>query len=129
MAKFVKSQGKRLPGGSAGEALAVGDLVFLAADGQWELADADAAGEKIAQGVVTRAASAADAVVEVCDSAVIGGCSTLTAGAPIYLSDTPGAPTETPPASAFDAIQAVGYNLSTTVQAISIAPQAYIRPS
>lgn len=129
MGKFVKSQGKRLPGGTAGEALAVGDVVFLASDGQWELADADAAGEKVAQGVVTRAAAAADAVVEVCESAVIGGCADLTVGAPIYLSDTPGAPTETAPASAFDAIQAIGYNLSATVQVINIAPQAYLRPS
>lgn len=129
MAAYVKSQGKRLPGGIAGEALAIGEIVFMASDGQWELADADAAGEKAAQGVVTMAAGAAAADVEVCDSAVIGGLSGLTVGAPIYLSDSPGVPTETAPASAFDAIHAIGYNLSASVQCIKIAPQAYLRPS
>lgn len=129
MSAHVKSMGKRLAGGTAGEALAVGDIVFLASDGQWELADCNAAGEKIAQGVVTMAAAAADAAVEVCDSAVIGGLTGLTVGAPIYLSATPGAPTESVSTTAFEAIQCIGHNVSATVQSIRIAPQAYIRPS
>jgi hypothetical protein len=129
MAAYVQSMGKRLPGGVAGEALAIGEIVFMASDGQWELADANAAGEKCAQGVVTMKAAGALSDVEVCDSAVIGGLSGLTVGADIYLAETPGVPTETRPADAYDAIQAIGYNLSATVQVINIAPQAYLRPS
>lgn len=128
MAYYAMQKGRRLPGGTAGVTLAVGDLVYLDSSGQWQKADADVKGKYPAQGVVTEAASANEAV-EVCDAAVIGGGSGLTAGATLFLSKTPGAPTESAPSSAFDCIQAVGYNKSATVMVIDVAPQRYLKPS
>jgi len=129
MSKYVKSYGPRLQGGLAAETLAVGDLVNLSAAGTWELADADgAAGLRIATGVCTMAA-VVTGITEVCSRAIIGGGTGLTVGAPLYLSATAGAPTETAPTGAFHTIQCVGYNLNATTQVFNIAPQAYLRPS
>lgn len=89
----------------AGEALAVGDAVFVAADGDVEKADASITGEQFAVGIVVSApngalsASAGDAV-DVCVGGRVTGFSGMTEGL-AYVSDAAaGAVADSAPAGA-----------------------------
>jgi len=101
--------------GTAGTALAFGDLVYLAAaDSRWELADADAAATAgpVQLGICVLAAAAdgdpttilrygkvrADAVFPA-----------LTVGAPVYVDVTAGDVTVTAPSGTADIVRIVGY--------------------
>ena len=92
---------KPLPGSvierhTAGGALAVGDFVYMAADGDVEEADASAAGTAYAIGQVVSApngalAAVAGDIVDICVLGRVAGFSGMTPNDVLYMSDTAGA--------------------------------------
>lgn len=79
---------------TAGEDLAVGDNVCIKSDGQVYKADADDADRRPCIGAVNVAVDE-DAAVTIITKGVRNDGSTLTKGAPVYLSTTAGAETQT----------------------------------
>jgi len=100
-------------GGTAGESLTQWDLVFYAADGKFDQADANAAGEFPAWGFVTTAASDTDTIVIVTKGFIRNdgwsvNHATWTKGVPLYLDEgTAGGLTVTAPSDADDCVQPV----------------------
>lgn len=85
--------------GTAGEAIAAGDVVYLAADGSWYKADADAAATSSLAKYVGMAPSAvaSGATGSFRIQGRVTGLSALTVGTTYYVSATAGALTATPP--------------------------------
>lgn len=81
----------------AGESLTIGQLVYPASDGDWNLADANTtAAAARAQGIVVESYDgettvASGAQCTVCVFGPVTGLSTITPGANYYVSDTAGA--------------------------------------
>ena len=80
----------------AGEALTVGQLVYQASDGDWNLADANTtAAAARAQGVVVESYDGETSIADtrpctVCVFGPVTGLATITPGANYYVSDTAG---------------------------------------
>ncbi len=100
--------------GTAGETLAAGDLVYVAAAGTIFKADADAAA-KMAVGFVLAGISSAATGTVYFGSGMITGLSSLTPGAIYYLSSTAGGITTTAPTGTGKIQQQVGVAVSATV--------------
>ncbi len=96
----------------AGETIAQWNLVRVHSDGQWHLADADAAGEFPATGIVSDGGDDEDPVNIVVMGTVRNDAWAWTVGGSIYLSDTAGGLTQTAPVGSGDAVQRVGFALS-----------------
>lgn len=98
----------------ASEALSAGDIVNIWNDaGTRKARKADASNGRIAHGfVISSVSNAANATVYL--SGNITGLTGLTIGANYFLSSTPGTFTTTPPSTAGQTIQMVGYAVSTT---------------
>ena len=98
--------------GTAGEALATGEVVCLKdADGEVYLADSNDAALRPAVGVVGSKTAAADGdTVEVIVVGVFTGWSSLSENGSGYLSETPGAITQSAPSYA----QILGFAVNTT---------------
>tara|TARA_Y100000310_G_scaffold61022_1_gene56295 strand:- start:8705 stop:9169 length:465 start_codon:yes stop_codon:yes gene_type:complete len=100
--------------GTAGAALALGDLVYLAvADNKWEKTDADAEATAgpVLLGIAT-ATIAEDAEGTLLLKGFINDTTSYnftTAGAPLYVSTTTGEMTQTAPSGQDDIIRVVGY--------------------
>lgn len=89
------SHGAIVVPGIAGATITIGYLVYQAADGHWEHADANAAGLEGVLGVAVESYDGEDTVtvgnaVSVCMGGPVSGFTSLTAGAIYYLSDTVG---------------------------------------
>ena len=96
---------------TAGQALAIGDVVCLKdANGYAYKADSDNATLRPAVGIVTKAGSSGESV-GIMTYGIFGGYSSLTEGAPVYLSATAGAITQTAPSGY---LQQIGIAISTT---------------
>lgn len=81
--------------GTAGATVTNGYLVYPAADGDWEHADANAAGLEGVMGVCVETFDGEDTVIagnamSICVYGPVSGFTSLTAGAIYYLSDTVG---------------------------------------
>jgi hypothetical protein len=81
--------------GTAGATVTIGYLVYQASDGDWEHADANAAGLEGVLGVAVESYDGEDTVaagnaLSVCMQGPVSGYDALTAGAVYYLSDTVG---------------------------------------
>jgi len=80
----------------AGEALTVGELVYAASDGDWNLADANVtAATARALGVVVESYDGEEDIADtaacsVCIFGPVSGLATITPGANYYVSDTAG---------------------------------------
>ena len=86
--------------GTAGETLAIGDVVCISGtDGKIYKADADDSAKRPAIGVVGKGGLALS-IVEVVTNGIIGGQTSATPGARLYLSATAGAITATAPTNA-----------------------------
>jgi hypothetical protein len=110
MALSIKHPGKRRFKGTAGETLAVGEVVCIkAADGKIYQADANGTLTYPAIGVIGMGGASA-AEVEVLQEPVVQGFTGLTPGKDQFLSETAGGITETAPTLA----QKVGNALSAT---------------
>lgn len=99
---------------TAGESLVNGNLCYLASDGKFYKADADAAASATSLLAMCTATISADAT----GTFVVFGrytTSGLTAGSIYYVSTTAGAITATRPSGSGDVVRVVGYALSTTV--------------
>lgn len=113
--------------GTAGAALAFGDLVYLAAaDSRWELVDADSvttAGAVLTGMCVLAAAADGDPTVVLLQGNIRADANfpTLTIGAPVYASTTPGDIQVAQPSGTDDVIHVVGFALT--------ADSIYFNPS
>lgn len=89
------SHGAIVVPGIAGATVTIGFLVYQAADGHWEHADANSAGLETALGVAVESYDGEETVtvgnaLSVCVFGPVSGWTSLTAGALYYLSDTVG---------------------------------------
>lgn len=113
--------------GTAGAALAFGQLVYLAAaDSRWELtdADADATAGAVKIGICVQAAAGDGSATTLLLSGKVRADSqfpTFTISAPVYISTTPGALQTTQPSGTDDVIRIVGYG--------NTADELYFNPS
>lgn len=109
-AAYLKNSYARF-GATAGQSLSIGDLVCLKdADGYAYKADSDNATLRPAVGIVTKAGAAGESV-SITTLGIFGGYSSLTEGAPVYLSATAGAVTQTAPSGY---LQQIGIAISST---------------
>ena len=109
----------------AGEALTEGDILVMKSDGKCYKADADDSTLRPAIGVAGfTAASAAN--VSVVTRGQVGGLSSLTKGADVFLSTTAGGNTQTEPASYS---QKIAVAISATQFAIQIGVPVFVSPS
>ena len=106
---------------TAGEAITAGDLLCIGSDGKAYLADANDATKRPAIGFAFNTAALA-AQVEAKGQGKMCEAAGLTMGAPLYLSETPGAVTQTPPASY---VQAVGVAETATEFIIRMDADGY----
>jgi hypothetical protein len=104
--------------GTAGAALAFGDLIYLAvADSRWELTDADSvttAGAVLTGMCVLAAAADGDPTVILLNGNIRADAKfpALTVGAPVYASTTPGEIVVTKPSGTDDVVHVVGHALT-----------------
>ena len=109
-AAYLKNSYARISA-TAGQSLSIGDIACLKdADGYAYKADADDATLRPAVGIVTKAGSTGESV-GITTYGIFGGYSSLTEGAPVYLSATAGAATQTAPSGY---LQQIGIAISTT---------------
>lgn len=116
--------------GTAGAALAFGDLVHLsAADSRWELTDANSASGAVgdcrgAVGICVLAAAGDGSATKVLLSGVIRADAkfpTLTVNGPVFISETAGLITNTAPTTTDAVVKVVGFGLT--------ADEMYFNPS
>jgi len=93
--RALTSHGAIVLPGTAGATVTNGYLVYAAADGDWEHADANAAGLEGVMGVCVETYDGEDTVIagnalSVCVKGPVSGFTGLVAGAIYYLSDTVG---------------------------------------
>jgi hypothetical protein len=107
MAISVKNSWARFTA-TAGETLALGDVVCLKdSDGKAYKADANDAALRPAVGIVSRAA-ALNATAQITVLGALSGYTNQAEGGPVYLSETAGETTQTPPTWA----QQIGWAIS-----------------
>lgn len=97
---------------TAGEALAAGDMVYISATGTILKADATAPAKAARGYVLASVLNAGTATVYFDESN--SGVTGLTPGSTYYLSATAGAVTLTPPTTAGNIVQEVGFAVSAT---------------
>lgn len=94
--RALKPNGAVIAQGQAGGTITIGDLVYIAADGDWERADGNvSAAVAGAQGVAVESYDGETTInntdpVSVCVYGPVSGFTSLTAGANYYLSDNVG---------------------------------------
>jgi len=102
---------------NAGATIAIGELCYLASDGEWALADADAAAT--AKGMLSIALAAGTdgnpMLVALAGSFVRDDTWNWTIGAELYVSTTAGGLTETAPSATGDVVRVVGYAVNADV--------------
>ena len=114
--------------GTAGAALAFGELCYLAAaDSRWELADADAAstsGDVLLGFCVLAAAADGDPTVMLLSGNIRADTAfpALTISAPVYAGTTPGAIQVAKPSGTDDVIRRVGFALTADSIVVAISP-------
>lgn len=97
---------------TAGENVAFGDICYIESDGKMYLADADAAGEFPAQ-FMAAATTGTNATGNFFMYGIARNDAwNWTVGGTLYLSDTAGDITQTPPATSGDCIQVLGFATS-----------------
>lgn len=102
---------------NAGASIATGQLCHLASDGEWALADADAATttDKLLAIALASGSDGNPMKVALPGSFVRDDTWTWTVGGAIYVSTTAGAMTQTAPSATDDVIRVVGYALNADV--------------
>lgn len=114
--------------GTAGAALAFGDVVYLAvADSRWELADASAASTSgtVLVGICVLAAAADGDPTEVMFRGTIradAAFPALTVGAAAYISETAGDVTNTAPTTTDSVTRVLGHGLDANTLLVNISP-------
>ena len=102
---------------NAGATISQSDLCYLASDGEWAKADADAA--STASGMLAIALAAGTdgnaMLVALPGSFVRDDSWNWTIGADLYVSTTPGGITETAPSGSADIVRVVGYAVTADI--------------
>lgn len=102
---------------NAGTTIAIGELLYLATDGEWALADADA--ESTASGMLAVALAAGTdnnpLLVALPGSFVRDDTYNFTIGDVLYVSTTAGGITATAPSATGDVVRVVGYAVSADI--------------
>lgn len=99
----------------AGEDITIGQMVAIHTDGKAYKANAKTgAGQQIPAVGIAEVTVAAGGYIEIKRWGHVSGAADLTVGAPVYLAETDGAVTATPPSDAGDIVQYVGIALSAT---------------
>ena len=102
--------------------VAVGDALSYDSAGTVKLSDADGdANAKKFQGIAREALVGPGTITMWTPGALCTG-SGFTAGSPLFVPDTPGLPTHTPPATVGDLLQRVAWAISTTQYVLDPAP-------
>jgi hypothetical protein len=110
---------------TAGETVALSNVLYEKSDGEWYLADADASSTMPAMRMAVGAGTDGNAVSTITRGVVRYDSWTWTVGAPIYVSTTgttTNTLTQTAPSGDGDQIQIVGYALSATVMYFNPSP-------
>jgi hypothetical protein len=102
-------------GMNAGETVAQWDLVRVHSDGEWHLADADAAGEQEAVAIAAAAGTDGNAMTVLTKGTVRNDAWNWTIGGALYLSATAGGLTQTAPSTATHVVQKVGRALTADI--------------
>ncbi len=90
------------------------DAVYMNSSSAWVIADANGSGTYPARGLAVATASTGNATTVIVRGIVRNdGWSAWTVGAPIYLSGTAGAITQTVPATSGDKVQVIGYAIAS----------------
>lgn len=102
---------------NAGATISIAQLVYLASDGEWSLADADATAttDKFLAIALAAGTDGNPMKVALPGSFVRDDTWTWTVGGAIYVSTTAGAMTQTAPSATDDVIRVVGYAVSADV--------------
>lgn len=113
--RALTSHGAVVIPGTAGATVTVGYLVYAAADGDWEHADANAAGLQTALGICVASYDGEDTItvgnaLSVCVFGPVSGYDDADPGELYYLSDTVGRISDT--TATFDRIIGVGMELA-----------------
>jgi hypothetical protein len=114
--RALPSHGAVIVPGQAGGTITIGDLVYIAADGDWERADGNVAGESY-DGETTITSTNP---VSVCVFGPVSGYISLTGGANYYVSDNVGKIADA--VGTFDRIIGYGMELAGEV-CIFVFPQ------
>jgi hypothetical protein len=108
-------EGNSIFGLNAFATIAQWEAVYLNTSSAWALADANGVATYPARGLAAAAYSSGNAAEVVIRGTVRNDAWSWTIGAPLYLSTTPGALTQTAPATSGDQIQVVGYALTADI--------------
>jgi hypothetical protein len=109
----------------AGAIIAQWEAVILDGSSTWQLADANGVGLFPARGLAVAAYAATDTAKILREGTVRNDAWTWTPGVTIYLSASPGAITQTPPATPGDAVQPVGFALTADIAYFNFAAGNY----
>lgn len=111
--------------------VATGDLYQMKSDGTWSLANASSSGTSIGLLGIPKTTNAKDGMlmegVITLDATDFGG--TAITGATVYVSETPGDYTFTPPTTSGAVVRAVGYFIESTSTGRSTLYALYFKPS
>jgi hypothetical protein len=113
--RALTSHGAVVVPGTAGATVSIGDVVYQAADGDWEEADANVVGLQTALGVAVQSYDgestvAAGNALSVCMMGPVSGYTDITPGALYYLSNDVGKIADAE--GAYDRILGVGVELA-----------------
>jgi hypothetical protein len=108
-------EGNSIFGLNAFATIAQWEAVYLNTSSAWALADANGTSTYPARGLAVAAYSSGNAAEVVVRGTARNDAWNWTVGAPLYLSTTPGALTQTAPATSGDQIQVVGYALTADI--------------
>jgi hypothetical protein len=97
------------------------DAVYLNSSSQWVLADANGSGTYPAQGLAVATVATGNATTVITRGTVRNDAWNWTVGGLIYLSTTAGGLTQTPPSTAGDKVQVMGYALNADTMAVNIS--------
>lgn len=100
---------------TVGEAVSIGDILYMKNDGKWWKADADAATTMPGAGLAMEAETANQDCTILLFGFFRDDSWTYTAGGIIYVSITPGPPTQISPSGSGDQVQVLGIAITATV--------------
>jgi len=116
----------QITGKLTGEAITQWQAVYLTSSGTWGIADADAAGKFPAWGIATATIGTGTNLVVLTQGVIRNDAwAWTTNGAPLYLSDTAGGLSQTPPGTTGDGVQLFGKVLSDDEAYINTGSMVY----
>jgi len=121
-----KFNGVTMTGKLTAEAITQWDAVYLTSSGTWGIADADAAGKFPSWGIATATIGTGTNLVVLTQGVIRNDAwAWSTNGAPLYLSDTAGGLSQTPPGTSTDCVQLIGKVLSDDEAYINTGSMVY----